>query len=484
MPVFSPPRYQGPFRPVRMADVPAGERLLIEVEKAVKGPLFGCRMCGNCILQETAFVCPMTCPKGLRNGLCGGATPEACEVDPSRPCTWYVIYQRAEKLGREQKLLEINAPIDGARAGRETWGDVVKKWVERKAGPNPLHLITDRERFSQEYEDLFRVIRQPDWWQGDSDYHPPAYTEPVSGLERALRGESFVVTTEIAPPLGADGESIARKLEPLRDRVAAINFTDNASATSRMSSLTCSLHCCQADAEPIFQIQARDRNRIEIQAEALGASSLGIRNILCITGDHPVFGRGPLPIPEQFDLDAIQTLWLLRRLRDEGLTVDGRKLETSPVYFLGAAASPFSVAPKYEALRCEKKVNAGAQFIETQPIFDRGRFTDWLEALDRRGLVGKVHILAGIVPLRSLKAAQYMNEHIPGVVIPEALIRRIEAAGESKQAQQEVAFEIALEQLQWLRTLPGIRGVHIMAVGWESVVPRLLDAAGLVSGKG
>jgi len=129
MPIFSPPRYQPPFAPVQRESIPM--RVFTAVERAIKGPLFGCRMCGNCILQETAFVCPMTCPKGLRNGLCGGASPEHCEVDPSRPCTWYVIYERAERMGRLDKLLEINAPIDGARAGRETWLQMLEFWRQK-----------------------------------------------------------------------------------------------------------------------------------------------------------------------------------------------------------------------------------------------------------------------------------------------------------------------------------------------------------------
>jgi hypothetical protein len=142
-------------------------RAFTSFERTVKGWLFGCRMCGNCILQETAFVCPMTCPKGLRNGLCGGATPEACEVDPSRPCTWYVIYERAERMGRLDKLLEINAPIDGTRAGRETWLDMFNLWRERKQGPYPLDFVVKREKFKEEWDSFFYDVRQPDWWQGD-----------------------------------------------------------------------------------------------------------------------------------------------------------------------------------------------------------------------------------------------------------------------------------------------------------------------------
>src|SRR5690606_5729115 len=249
MSIFSPRRYQAPFRPMqREGSLPL--RLFTGFEQTVKGALFGCRMCGNCILQETAFVCPMTCPKGLRNGLCGGASPEHCEVDPSRPCTWYKIYERAERMGRVDRLLEINAPIDGAKAGRETWLEALRTWRERGEGPHPLDFFKDREKFDAEWEAFFRALRQPEWWQGDAAYHAPAYEEPVSQLEADLRAGGFVVTGEIAPPLGATGDIIFKKVGWLRDVVSAANFTDNASATARMNSLASSHLALEAGLEP------------------------------------------------------------------------------------------------------------------------------------------------------------------------------------------------------------------------------------------
>jgi hypothetical protein len=200
----------------------------------MKGALFGCRMCGNCILRETAFVCPMTCPKGLRNGLCGGANPEACEVDPSRPCTWFRIYERSAKMGREDRLLEINAPLDGDRVGRETWLDVFRSWRARKKGPRIRDLVLDRNRFQEEWESLFFDVRQPDWWQGDDQYHPPGYTGPASLLEANLQAGGFVVTGEIAPPLDSSTEGILKKVDLLKGHVVAANLTDNASAVARM----------------------------------------------------------------------------------------------------------------------------------------------------------------------------------------------------------------------------------------------------------
>ncbi len=476
MAIFSPKRYQPPFYPAQRET--GATAAFTAFERFIKGTLFGCRMCGNCILQETAFICPMTCPKGLRNGLCGGASPNHCEVDPSRPCTWYAIYERAEKMGRLDKLLEINAPIDGARAGRETWLEMLRFWRERGEGPHPLDLLRDREKFNEAWAAFFHDLRQPDWWQGDADYHPPAYETPISHLEANLRSGVFVTTAEIVPPLDTSGAIIKQKVGWLRDYVAAANFTDNASAAARMSSIASSKICLEAGLEPVMQLQARDRNRVVIESDVMGAAGLGIRNILCLSGDHQSFGPPPLTKPDQFDMDAVQMLWMLRRMRDEAFYLDGRQIKNPPQLFLGAAASPFGAPPKYEAIRAEKKINAGAQFIQTQPIFDYDGFTDWLEALDKRNLLDKVYILAGLVPLKSARAAHFMAEQVPGVVIPDDIVRRMDNAGD-KEGQQEAGVAIALEIIEKLKDTPGISGLHVMAVHWEAIVPRLMDEAGL-----
>ncbi len=475
MPVFSPRRYQPPYYPLRRDRLPV--RTFTAFERAVKGALFGCRMCGNCILQETAFVCPMTCPMGLRNGLCGGATPERCAVDPTRPCTWYTIYARAERMGRLDKLLEINAPLDGNRVGHETWLDMARAWREDDESPRLIDLVGDREKFREAWEAFFHKLRQPDWWEGDSAYHPPAYEEPVSRLEAALRTQPFVTTAEIAPPLGASAKLIEKKAALLRDYVTAANFTDNASASARMSSIACSRLCLELGLEPVMQLQARDRSRVAIESEAMGAAGLGIPNILCLSGDHQCCGPSPICKPDQADMDAVQVLWMLRRLRDEGKYLDGRTTKQRPAFFLGAAASPFGAPPQYEAIRAEKKVNAGAQFIQTQPIFDHDRFCDWLEALDRRDLLNKVAILPGLVPLKSRNAAHFMADQVPGVVVPQAVLARMDACGDDKEAQQETGVAIALELIEKLKATPGIRGMHVMAVHWEEIVPRLVEEA-------
>jgi len=476
MPLFSPRRYQYPYLPMQRQPWP--QRLFAALERVIKGQLFGCRMCGNCILQETAYVCPLTCPKGLRNGLCGGATPEHCEVDPSRPCTWYLIYERAERMGRLDSLLEINAPLDGARVGHDTWLNTIQVWRNRQQGPRLSDLLFNRERFRAEKNRFFYHLRQPDWWQGDAAYHPPAYKVPVSRLEVQLRSGAFVTTAEISPPLSASPDLIRKKVGWLNGYVTAANFTDNASAQARMSSIAASKICLEAGLEPIMQLQARDRSRVAIESDALGAAGLGLHNILCLSGDHHRFGPGPIAKPAQFDMDAVQMLWMLRRMRDEGKYLDGRAVKKPPPLFLGAAASPFGAPPKYEAIRMEKKVNAGAQFVQTQPIFDYGRFTDWLEALDRRNLLDRVYILAGLTPLKSARAAHFLAESVPGVVIPADIIKRLDEA-DGNESQQLEGIAIALEMLERLKQTPGLNGIHLMAIHWEEVVPQLVEQGNL-----
>ncbi len=454
-----------------------GRRLLASIERIVKGPMFGCRMCGNCLLQETAFICSMECPKGARNGPCGGSTGEHCYVDETRPCIWYKIYERSFAMGRQEKLLEVLPPIDWDKVGTETWADVYQQ--VRRVGVRTFAsgmLSRDPVTRAQNWDSVFRPVRQPDWWCGDSAYHAPGYTEPASNLERQLRSGQFVVTAECAPPLSTATGRLCRNMDLIKPYVAAINFTDNPSATARMSSLACSVLAMQNGAEPVMQIAARDRTRTGLQGEVIGASALGVRNILCLSGDHARMGPAPLGRSDVIDIDSIQMLWILRRMRDEGHYLDGREIKNPPRYFLGAAASPFASDPRFQAIREQKKVNAGAQFFQTNLVFDADRMEVWLNELAKRNILDKVYILIGITPLKTLKMAQYMNRDVPGVSIPDRLIKRLEAAGDG--VEQE-GVTIALELIEAIRTKQGVHGIHIMAVGWEEVVPRIVTEAGL-----
>ena len=477
MPLLTPGRrWQPPYSPFKRE--PLGRRLLARVERAVKGPLFGCRMCGNCLLQETALICPMACPKGLRNGPCGGSTEVSCYVDPTRPCIWYAIYDRSFRLGREEKLLEVLPPLDWNKVGTETWSDVWAQVRQQGTGRVARGLLTrDAPRRARTWDAIFRPVRQPAWWQGDSAYHPPAYAEPLSDLERRLRAGEFVVTAEVAPPLSAATGKLERNVERVKPYVTAVNFTDNPSATARMSSLACCALALNEGAEPVLQLAARDRTRVTVQSEALGASALGVRNVLCLSGDSGRMGPEPMGRLDVVDLDSVQMLWLLRRMRDEGTYLDGRPIKTPPRLFLGAAASPYASRPEFQALREQKKVNAGAQFFQTNCIFDLDRFEVWLNALAKRDVLDKVYILAGIAPLKSARMAHYMHDKVPGVVIPERILRRMDEAGDGAE---EEGVAIALELIEAVRARQAVHGVHLMAIGWEEIVPRLVTEAGLL----
>jgi len=478
MPIFTPGRrWQPAYSPFKKETF--GNLLLEKLEYATKGPLFGCRMCGNCLLQETAFICPMECPKGLRNGPCGGSTPENCYVDKTRPCIWYKIYERSFKMGREEKLLEVLPPLDWDKVGTETWGDVfsqVKKMGTGKVASGLLFKPA-KER-GRVWDEVFHDIREPSWWQGDDKYHAPAYPEPVSELERRLKAGEFVVACEIAPPLSMSTKKLIENINIVKPYVTAINFTDNASATPRMTSWASSKFAIEIGAEPVMQIAARDRTRASLQAEIIGATAMGVRNVLCVTGDSPVLAPPPRGRMDINDLDAIQMLWILRRMRDEGHYLDGREIKFPPKVFLGAAASPFASDPKFQAIREHKKVNAGAQFFQTNLVYDPDRMEIWLNELAKRDIFGKVYIMIGITPLKSAKMTHFMTE-VPGVFVPKSVIERMDTA-DAKGGAQEEGVKIALEIIEKIRSKQGINGLHIMPVGWEDIVPRIVTEAGLI----
>ncbi len=459
-------RFREPFLPIHPPSI--GERLVISGERLIKGMLFNCSMCGNCLLQETAFICPLLCPKGLRNGPCGSGSHDQCCVDPSRPCIWHLIYERAEALGRQERLLEVQAPLDWTRVGHETWGTVISEARERGL-LSPIKMLRRSDRREQ-VDRMFAQIRQPDWWQGDEHYHPPASSDPVSRLQSALERGEFVVTAEVKPPVGSNASKIEEQVEQLFGLIHAANVTQNPMATPRMSSLASCLMLKRQGIEPVLQLTARDYNRLALQSEVLGVAALGIHNLLCLTGDPPTAGRNPAgQLP--YDLDATQMLWILRRMRDNSTFLDGREVDKPPDLFLGAAGSPGDPNLNHEALRLEKKINAGAQFIQTQLVYDLEVLERWVEALDRRNLLSKVHVLVGIGLLRSVKVAHFLRERIPDIVVPLAIIERL------KQGlnPEEAGFEIALELIQNVKTIPGVNGVHIMSLGWETILPRLLN---------
>jgi len=477
MPGFTPGRrWQPAYTPFKRE--PLSRRILAAIELAIKGPLFGCRMCGNCLLQETALICPMECPKGLRNGPCGGSTSEYCYVDPTRPCVWHKIYERSFKYGREALLLEVLPPLDWDKVGTDAWGDIfvnIKNIGVKKVFSGLIS--KDTHKRAQTWDSIFRPVRQPQWWQGDSLYHAPKYTEPVSELERRLKNGEFVVTAEVTPPLGIMTEKLIRNIEMLKPYVAAMNFTDNASAIPKMSSIACSKTALEHGAEPVLQISARERTRVGLQSDVIGASAMGVRNIFCVSGDSMKLSPAPRGRLDIVDIDAVQMLWILRRMRDEAKYMDGREIKSPPKFFLGAAASPFASEPKYTALRDQKKVNAGAQFFQTNLAFDLDTLEEWLNEIARRNILDKVYILVGISPLRSLKMTNYLKG-IPGVVIPPSIVKRMEDAKE-KGNEAEEGVQIALELIEKIKEKKAVNGFHIMTMRWEEIIPRIIMEAGL-----
>jgi methylenetetrahydrofolate reductase (NADPH) len=329
------------------------------------------------------------------------------------------------------------------------------------------------------WDGIFRPVRQPDWWQGDAEYHAPKYTETVSNLERRLKAGEFVVTAEVQPPQTVSTNKLNGNITMVNPYVTAVNFTDCPSATPRMSSLACSCLAIQNGVEPVMQIAARDRTRVGLQAEVIGANALGVHNILCLTGDSMKLAPGPRGRMDIFDMDSVQMLWILRRMRDEGKYLDGREMKFPPKYFLGAAASPFASEPKFQAIREQKKVNAGAQFFQTNLVYDTDLLEIWLNELMKRNILGKVYILIGVTPLKTLRMANYMNNEVPGVFIPESVLKRVEAADAAGNAQEE-GVQIVLELIEKIRSIQGVNGIHIMAVGWEEIVPRIVNDARLI----
>jgi len=469
-------RWQPAFSPFQKETF--GEHALRVLEYSVKGPLFGCRMCGNCLLQETALICPMECPKGLRNGPCGGSTSETCYVDPSRPCIWYKIYERSFEWGREDLLLEVLPPLDWEQVGKDSWGAIFRN-AKQIGVKKILSGLLSAETRSQTIDGIFRPVRQPAWWMGDSNYHAPAYAEPASDLQRRLVAGEFVLTCEITPPLSSSTDKLIHNIDMVRQLVTAVNFTDNQSATPRMTSWACSQVAMNQGAEPVLQMSARNRSRGNVQSEIIGATALGVRNVLCVTGDSAKMSPSPRDNMQINDLDAIQMLWVLRRMRDEGKYLDGREIKNPPMFFLGAAASPFSSNVKFQALREQKKVNAGAQFFQTNLIFDIDGMERWLNELAKRSVLNKVYILAGVTPIKSLKMAQKLAG-VPGVYLPQNILQRMEVADRAGNAQEE-GIQIALEIIGKIRGYEkqGIHGIHLMPVGWDEVIPRIVIDSGL-----
>jgi len=417
------------------------EKPVATLERIAKGLVFDCQMCGQCLLSRTGMSCPMNCPKRLRNGPCGGVRPDGtCEVDAKLPCVWAEGWRGIRQVPQEPYAQTLSRPAESNEQGTSAWLRNI-----RTGGPMSIE---------------------------------PVESEPLaseSSLETKLKSGRFVVTSEIAPPDSAELGALEAKLVHFDGHVDALNIIDGAGGNCHMSSIAVAAHLArEGHFEPIMQMTCRDRNRIAIQGDILGAASLGVRNVLCLTGDDVGAGDEPGATPV-FDLDSVSLLATLRHMRDKGSFRSGRKLEIPPRLFLGAVESPSVPPVELRADRLAKKCAAGAQFIQTQFCFDAATVETFMQQVRQRGLHERCFILIGVGPVSSARTARWLNDKIPGVQVPEHVIARLEGASDPRH---EGAL-ICAETIAATREIDGVAGIHLMAPRQEALVPQILAQAGL-----
>jgi methylenetetrahydrofolate reductase (NADPH) len=299
-----------------------------------------------------------------------------------------------------------------------------------------------------------------------------------SNLEKILSAGKFAVTGECGPPKSADGSVIETKAKILKGFVDAVNITDNQTAVVRVCSMASGLQAQQNGLEAIMQMTCRDRNRLAMQADILGASVLGIKNILCLTGDHLSFGNHP-QAKGVHDLDAINLIKMYKDMRDEKKFQCGEEMDVAPQLYIGCAENPFGDPFELRALRLKKKIEAGADFMQTQCIFNIPKFKEWMKEVRALGLHKEIKILAGITPLKGVGGARYMQKFVPGMDVPQEIVDRM-AGVEKGPASHAEGKKLAVEMIKELSAIEGVAGVHIMAVEWEEAVPEIVETAGLL----
>jgi methylenetetrahydrofolate reductase (NADPH) len=298
-----------------------------------------------------------------------------------------------------------------------------------------------------------------------------------SKLEKIFRSGQKALTGECGPPRGADVEHFRHKASFLKGNVDAVNVTDNQTAVVRFCSMAASRILLDMGIEPVMQMVTRDMNRIGLQSNVLGAAALGIKNLLCLTGDHQSFGDHP-QAKNVHDMDSIMLLHTVKTMRDDGKMVSGTEVQGRPQMFIGAAANPFADPQDFRVVRMGKKIAAGAQFIQTQCIYNMERFRHFMQMANDMGLTEKTYIMAGITPLKSVGMANYMKKFVPGLDVPDSYITRLRGVPKDKQAVEGI--KIAVEQIHECLEMKGIAGIHLMAIEWEERVPEIMEAANLL----
>lgn len=393
------------------------ERPMAWMESKVKGVLFDCQMCGNCMLNVTALRCPTRCKKEIRNGPCGGVRQDGnCELDPTMPCAWRDIFEHNGEV-----LPERLPPREFNFEGRSTW-------------------------IAEALEGMPKVLPLP------------ARKEvPAGRLENDLASGDFILTGEVAPGTAADGAAVLTQAEQLAPFVSAINATDAAGANTALSSMAACALMARNGYTAVLQMTCRDRNRIALQNDLLSATALGIENVLCLTGDGVANGDHPGAKPV-FDLDSVSLIAAARTLRDGGTFLSGRALNGPPTYYIGAVENPFAPPAGARIQRLKKKIDAGAQFVMTQMVYDMPAFELFMEEVRRQGLHHRCHILAGVGLLTSPKTARWIQKNVPGVRIPEEVVAELESAPSAMKTGMAMTVEI----LRRLRTMEGVAGAHLM----------------------
>lgn len=393
------------------------EKPMAWMESKVKGVLFDCQMCGNCMLNLTALRCPTRCKKQIRNGPCGGVRQDGtCELDPTMVCAWRDIFEHNGEL-----LPDRLPPREFNFEGRSTW---IAEALEGM--PQILPLPARRE-------------------------------VPAGHLERDLATGDFVLTGEVAPGTAANGDAVLKQAEQLAPWVSAINATDAAGANTSLSSMAACALMARNGYTAVLQMTCRDRNRIALQNDLLSATALGIENVLCLTGDGVANGDHPGAKPV-FDLDSVSLIAAACTLRDGGTFMSGRALSAAPTYYIGGVENPFAPPPGARVQRLKKKIDAGAQFVMTQLVYDMQAFESFMEEVRRLGLHRRCHILAGVGLLTSPKTASWISKNVPGIRIPAQTVAQLETSTKP----METGIAITVDILRRMRAMEGLAGVHLM----------------------
>jgi methylenetetrahydrofolate reductase (NADPH) len=422
--------------------------IISKIERSLKGIFFDCNMCGDCVLSSTGMSCPMNCPKHIRNGPCGGVRENGnCEIEPDMKCVWLDAWSGAAKMKNADRngwqITNVQLPLDSSLDGRSSWLAVMNEDIN-------VNIST----------------------------HSPTTKATVVESKSPLRSKfdsgKITITAEYNPPDTTDPARILAGAQNLLEVCDAINVTDGAGGNTHISSLSVCTLLVQAKHNPVMQISCRDKNRIAIQGEALGAAALGIKNILCLTGDGISSGDQPSAKPV-FDLDCSTLLTTLKMMRDESQFTSGKTIDAAPDFYLGATANPCAISAEIEIERIAKKIDAGAQFIQTQFCFDPEAFHDFYSLYTARGLQERARLLVGVGPISSAKAGLWMRNNIAGIRIPDRLIERLEQAYD----QKEEGMNICVELIQGYLTVDHLAGFHIMAFQQPNKVAEIIRRVGL-----